>query len=214
MKPLTRASPGDYDIVPLMSDQDILLRLVTEAELNRTGRATSTGIHLVLYWPEVCELGAWELGQLWGYSVDELERMQAEGERLVAVRQTPGAHWGRAQAENLVQLALTERHPETRDFAAAELLAALRLTVEEAELAGLRPAQKILGQIFGLRDPIFGSGRLPTRQTPVNEIPPYSFFMDEKITPRAASGLLPGSALSVNRYSPPAIVTPLRWPAE
>lgn len=197
-----------------MSDKEILLRLVIEEELNRTGRATPTGIHLVLYWPEVCELGAWELGQLWGYTVEELEHLRIEGGRLVAVRQAPGARWGRAQAETLVQLALAERHPETRDFAAAELFAALRLTVEEAELAGLRPAQKILGQIFGLRDPVFGSGRLPTRQMPVTEIPRYSFFMDEKIMPRAANGLLPGSALPVNRYSPPAIVTPLRWPAE
>lgn len=195
-----------------MSDQEILLRLVREAELNRTGRATATGIHLVLYWPEVRELGAWELGQLWGYRVDELEQLRAEGERLVAVRQAPGARWGRAQAENLVQLALSEREQETREFAAAELLAALRLTVEEAEFAGLRPAQKILGQVFGLRDPIFGSGRLPTRQTPTNEVPPYSFFLDEKILPRAANGLLPGSSLPVSRYAPPAIVTPLPWP--
>lgn len=197
-----------------MSDKEILLRLVIEEELNRTGRATPTGLHLVLYWPEVCELGAWELGQLWGYTVEELEHLRIGGGRLMAVRQAPGARWGRAQAETLVQLALAERRPETRDFAAAELLAALRLTVEEAELAGLRPAQKILSQIFGLRDPVFGSGRFPTRQTPVTEIPRYSFFMDEKITPRAANGLLPGSALPVNRYAPPAIVTPLRWPAE
>lgn len=197
-----------------MSDKEILLRLVTEEELNRTGRATPTGIHLVLYWPEVCELGAWELGQLWGYTVEELEQLRIEGGRLVAVRQAPGARWGRAQAETLVQLALAERQPETREFAAAELLAALRLTVEEAELASLRPAQKILSQIFGLHDPLFGSDRIPTRQTPANEIPPYSFFMDEKTTPRAANGLLPGSALPVNRYSPPAIILPLRWPAE
>ena len=59
-----------------MSDKEILLRLVTEAELNRNGCATPTGIHLVLYWPEVCELSAWALGQLWGYSGEELQQLQ------------------------------------------------------------------------------------------------------------------------------------------
>ena len=195
-----------------MSNKEILLRLVTEEELNRTGCATPTGIHLVLYWPEVCERSVWELGQLWGYTVEELKQMRAGGGRLVAVRQAPGARWGRAQAETLVQLALAERHPETRDVAAAELLAALRLTVEEAELAGLRPAQRMLGQLFGLRDQIFGSDRIPARQTPANEIPSYSFFMDEKIKLNSASGLMPGSALPVKQYAPPAIVTPLPWP--
>lgn len=189
-------------------DEPWLLRLVPESELRATGRATPTGIHLALFGPACAGLDAWELGELWGYSPPELEAMRLAGDHLVAVMQSPGERWGRATAETVANLAASLRADAVSGEKPDVLARAVLSSPMEAEQRGLRKLQRQVGAVFGIRDGVFGSGRLPRRG---EEAPDLGFYLDEKLISPQANGLLPGSSLAVEDYPELATVVRLPW---
>jgi hypothetical protein len=189
-------------------DPPWLLRLVLESELAASGRATPTGIHLALFGPACAGLDAWELGELWGYSPPELEALRLAGDHLVAVMQSPGERWGRATAETVASLAASLRADAVSNEKPEVLARAVLSSPMEAEQRGLRKLQRQVGAVFGLRDGVFGSGRLPRRG---EEAPDLGFYLDEKLLSPEVNGLLPGSSLAVADYPEMATVVRLPW---
>lgn len=188
-----------------------LLRLVRESELSDTGRATPTGIHLVLDVRERGGLNAWDLGEIWGYSPPELEAMRLEGDHLVAILQSPDERCGRASAETVANLVASLRPDAVGHENADVIVRALTCTPAEAERRGLRKLQRQVAGVLGLRDGAFGSGRLPRRGEHGAEL---TFFLDEKLITPEANGLLPGSSLRVEDYPEMATVVRLPWSDE
>ena len=186
--------------------RDWLLRVLPESELRATGCAAPTGIQLCLYGPDCAGMGAWELGEAWGWSPPELEALRVAGDHLVAVMASPGERWGRATADALANLArgLLPEHfgevdPET-------LANALTLSPADAEANRLRKIQRRLAVVFGIRDGAFGAGLLPRRG---HEAEGLQFYIAEKAV-EGANPLAPGSGLPLDEY--PEMPTVLRLP--
>jgi hypothetical protein len=188
-----------------------LARLVLESELLETGRAAPTGIHLALWGPDCAGLDAWSLGLMWGWTDPELADLRANDEQFVLVLQTPGERWGEATAEVLISLLLALRPDEAVNATPEQFLEALRLPAPLAEERGLREAQRALRRVFGLRDPLFGTGRIPGPDEPSSPIPMY---IDTQLDASAVNGLLPGSCALVDEYTEMPTLVRLKWPAE
>lgn len=189
---------------------DWLIRVLPESELAATGAAASTGIQLCFYGPDTAGMDAWELGEAWGWSPPELEEMRLAGDHLVAVLSDPGERWGRATADALANLA-RGLLPEHFGEADAELLAnTLTLAPHDAEARRVRKLQRRLAVVFGIRDGVFGSGRLPRRGETVDGL---QFFIDEKARD-GMNPLAPGSALPLEEYPTLPTVVRLPWDRE
>lgn len=186
-----------------------LARLVLESELLATGRAAPTGIHLTLWGPDCVGLDAWTVGQMWGWTEPELAAFERGGEHLILVLQTPGPRWGQARAEVLANAILALRPDEAGSLTFDQLVAAIGTPAGRAGAAGLRVAQRTLFEVFGIRDPLFGSGRIPTGDEPASGPP---LFVDTQIDIKAVNGLLPGTSAFVDEYEDPPTLIRLPWP--
>lgn len=207
-------SPDSEPDSELDDEQDsgpFLARLVLESELLDTGRAAPAGIHLTLWGPDCVGLDAWSLGLMWGWTDPELADLRDSDEQFVLVLQTPGPRWGEATAEVLVSLLVALRPDEAVNATPEQFVQALGLPAPLAEERGLREAQRALRRVFGLRDPLFGTGRIPGPDEPSSPIPMY---VDTQMDPAAVNGLLPGSAALVDEYAEMPTLVRLKWPAE
>lgn len=186
-----------------------LARLVLESELLATGRAAPTGIHLTLWGPDCVGLDAWTVGQMWGWTEPELAAFERAGEQMILVLQTPGPRWGQARAELLANAILALRPDEAGSLTFDQLVAAIGTPASQAGAAGLRVAQRTLFEVFGIRDPLFGSGRIPAGDDPASGPP---LFVDTQIDRTAVNGLLPGTCAFVDEYEDPPTLIRLPWP--
>lgn len=188
-----------------------LVRLVRESELRETGRATPTGIHLALWGPDVADMDAWELGEVWGYSPPEIEEIRLAGDHFLAVLQEPSERFGRASADALAHLVVQLR-PDVAEGESEETIArALVSTPREAEERRLRKIQRRVADVFGIRDGVFGDGRIARKG---EEAYGPTFVLDEKLFVDGVNGLLPNSSARLEDYPELASVVRLPWDDE
>lgn len=208
------AEPADPDLDEGDDDDDdaepFLARLVPESVLLATGRAAPTGLHLALWGPDCAGLDAWTVGLMWGWTDPELARLRAEGEHLVLVLQTPGPRWGLATAEVLTSLLIALR-PDEAVASSGDFIRAVGLPPAIAEGEGLREAQHALSRVFGLRDPLYGTGRVPG---PDDDPPAIPLYVDTQLQDGAVNALLPGSSALVEDYAELPVLVRLKWPEE
>ncbi len=186
-----------------------LARLVLESELLATGRAAPTGIHLTLWGPDCVGLDAWTIARRWGWTDPELAVLRAEGEQFILVLQTPGIALAEARAELLVSLLVALRPDLCGGRTQEGFLRALQLTPAAAESAGLRGEQRAISSVFGVRDPLFGRGRIPPDGEPAAE---HRLFVDAQLDRGAVNGLLPGTSAPVDEYAATPSLIRLEWP--
>lgn len=200
---------AELDDDPAGSTEPFLARLVLESELLATGRAAPTGIHLALWGPDCVGMDAVGVAQLWGWTEPELAALQSEDEHFILVLQTPGPRWGEARAEVLANVLIALRPDAAVGMTVDSLIEAMGTPAGQAEGRGLREAQRLLTRVFGLRDPQFGSGRIPAPAAPHGE---STLFLDTQIDAAAINGLLPGSCALLEEYSELPTLIRLPWP--
>ncbi len=191
-----------------------VVRIVPEKEYVQSGCAAPTGVYLALLAAEVQGMGAWELARLWGYEEDELGAMIESDERFVAIVARASPNVGRATAHALAGLIHGLRPDEADNGSVEDFVEATQMTTGEAQLRGLRDAQRALSRVFGLRDGAFGTGVIPQRDQEDDDDRPVepAFVVDEKINPAPQQNPLePGSALRVEDYPELASVILLPW---
>ncbi len=199
------------DIHAASSEEDdgpYLARPVVESELLDTGRAAPTGIHVTLWGPDCVGLDAWTIGRLWGWTEPELAALEHAGEHIILVLQTPGPRWGEARAEVLASALMALRPDEVGTIPFSDLVRAIGTPWNQAPAEGLAEAQRVVAKVFGLREPLFGSGRIPAGDEPSSSWP---FFIDTQVAENAVNALLPGTSAFVDEYADEPTLIRLKW---
>ena len=153
-------------------------------------------------------LDAWTIGRLWGWTEPELAALEHAGEHIILVLQTPGPRWGEARAEVLASALMALRPDEVGTIPFSDLVRAIGTPWNQAPAEGLAEAQRVVAKVFGLREPLFGSGRIPAGDEPSSSWP---FFIDTQVAENAVNALLPGTSAFVDEYADEPTLIRLKW---